>query len=308
MDNEQLFRRYDNELVLRLHNPKDLRDTRNRLADHKAFLDGRPPTPELAKAFLGRYASLKPRTRYRYTQMIRLLMRWYGQPIDDVKVKVPRSLPPYIEDKAIQELLKAIDCHKTHKGCIPRDRLLVETAFRTGMRRAELAELEPRDVHQEFLVVRDSKYNKDRVIPLAPLIARNLNAFIRSMKPNEKIFKLKAPCISMKIKYFARKAGLDESFHAHCLRHKFGTDLLESGANLRVVQELLGHENLATTQVYLAVTDESKRKAVNRLEYWKKRDPTVDDPSAGIQVVSYPKPKEDDQKKKKKKKKKKKDS
>lgn len=168
------------------------------------------------------------------------------------------------------------------------------------MRIAELANLEARDVHEDFLMVRDSKNHKDRVIPLAPFIAHKLNDFIRGMKPNEKVFKLKAPCISMKIKYFARKAGLDEDFHAHCLRHKFATDVLESGGDLKTLQELLGHENLSSTEIYLSVTDKRKRETIRQLELGKKRDPTIDDPSAGIQILSYPKAKEDDENREKK--------
>jgi integrase/recombinase XerD len=300
MGNDELFELYDNEIVLRLHNPKNLSDTRKRLAEFKEYLGGRPPSPELAKAFLTRWADKKSYTRYRYTHMIKSFMRWYGQPIDDVKVRLPKSLPPYTEDIVVQKLLDAIDDHKTHKGCIPRDRLLVELDVRTGMRRAELAELEARDVHEDFLVVRNSKYDKDRVIPLAPQLARKLNDFVRGMKPREKVFKLKGPCISMKIKYFARKAGLDESFHLHCLRHKFATDVLESGGDLRTLQELMGHENLSTTQMYLAVTDKRKRETINQLEFGKKKDPTIDDPSAGIMPMSFSKDEENDEKKPKK--------
>jgi len=300
MGNEELFRNYDNDLVLRLHNQKNLSDTRKMLGRFEAHLAGRAPSPELAKEFLAQFVNRKLRTLYRYAQMIKGFMRWYGQPIDDFKVRVPKSLPPYIDDIVVQKLLDAIEDHKTHKGSIPRDRLLVGLGVRTGMRRAELAKLEARDVHEDFLMIRESKYDKDRVMPLAPPLARKLNEFVRDMKPNEKVFKLKGPSITMKIKYFARKAGLDESFHAHCLRHKFGTDVLESGGDLRTLQELMGHENLSTTQMYLAVTDKRKRETINQLEGGKKRYPTIDDPSAGIMPMSFSKEKQGDEKKKKK--------
>lgn len=88
------------------------------------------------------------------------------------------------------------------------------------------------------------------------------------MKPEEKVFKLKAACISNKIRQFAKKAGLN-GFHTHTMRHKFATDLLERGANIKQVQELLGHENLATTEVYLSVTDQGKRDAINLLDQEK---------------------------------------
>lgn len=114
-------------------------------------------------------------------------------------------------------------------------------------------------------MVRNGKGGKDRVIPLAVSIAQRLQNFIQDMKPGEKVFKLKAACISNKIRQFAKKAGLD-GFHAHTMRHKFATDLLERGANIKQVQELLGHENLATTEVYLSVTDQGKRDAINLLD------------------------------------------
>jgi integrase/recombinase XerD len=284
MSNRDLFKRYDSELLLRLHNRKNLSDTRKILGKFEAFLGERSPSVDLAKEFLSQYVDRKPSTLYRYAQMVKSFMKWYGQPIDDYKVKIPRTLPAYIEDDQVEKLLKAIEGKKTHKASIARDRLLVELAVKTGMRRAELANLEARDVHDDFLVIRSGKGGKDRVIPLAPSIAQKLNAFVRGMKPTEKVFKLSAPGISMKVKNFARRAGL-EDFHAHSARHKFAIDLLERGANLKVVQELLGHENLSTTQVYLAVTSERMREAVNLLEGSKKKKEPPYDPTAGISPI-----------------------
>jgi len=132
------------------------------------------------------------------------------------------------------------------------------------MRRGELANLEARHIHKEFLIVREGKNNKDRVIPLSPPIALRLKNYIEGKKPNDKVFGLAAPSITMKIKAFARSAGI-EDLHTHALRHKFATDLLERGADIRSVQHLLGHENLSTTQVYLSITDKRLHEAVNLL-------------------------------------------
>ena len=265
LNNDNLFELYDSDLVLRLRNAKNLSDTRKMLTRFKEYLNGYRPSPELAKAFLSQFADKKPRTLYRYAQMIRVFMKWYGEPIDDFKVKVPKSMPPYTENSDVEKLFRAIQNKKTHKGCVTRDSLLVELALKTGMRRSELANLEPKDMHSDFLVVMNGKGGKDRLMPLANGTTQRLRNFIGDMKPDEKVFKLKAPCISNKIRQLAKKAGLSD-FHTHTMRHKFATDLLEKGANIRVVQELLGHDNLATTEVYLSLTDRGLRQAVELLE------------------------------------------
>jgi len=262
MNNEDLFQLYDSDLVLRLHNAKNLGDTRKILTRFRQYLGNYPPSPELAKSYLAPYTNRKPRTLYRYAQMLRMFMKWYGEPMDDLKVKIPKTLPPYTEDSEITRLFNAIENKKTHKGCIMRDSLLAALALKTGIRRSELGNLEVKDIHQDFLMVRSGKGGKDRIIPLAPAIAERLQNFIKGKEPEEKVFSLKPACISNKIRQFARKAGLND-FHTQTMRHKFTTDLLERGANIKQVQELLGHENLATTEVYLSITNQGLRDAVN---------------------------------------------
>ncbi|MFC1942646.1 tyrosine-type recombinase/integrase [Chloroflexota bacterium] len=264
--NDELFTLYDSDIILRLRNAKNLSDTRKILTKFKQYLNQFPPSSEIAKAFLAPFADRKPRTLYRYAQMIKAFMKWYGEPMNDFHVKVPKSLPTYASDQDIEKLFKAIENKKTHKGCIVRDSLMTELTLRTGMRRSELANLAVKDVHADFfLVVKNGKGGKDRVIPLVVELALRLHNFIRDKQPDEKVFKLKPASITMKIKKFARAAGLTD-LHAHTLRHKFATDLLERGANLKVVQQLLGHENLATTEVYLSITDQSLRDAIGLLD------------------------------------------
>ena len=81
MDNEDLFQIYDSDLVLRLHNAKNLADTWKILARFKENLGDNPPSPKIVKSFLARYADRKPRTLYRYAQMLRVFMKWYGEPM-----------------------------------------------------------------------------------------------------------------------------------------------------------------------------------------------------------------------------------
>ena len=181
--------------------------------------------------------------------------------------------------------------------------MLVDLALKTGLRRGELANLDVKDIQSDFLIVRKGKNQKDRVVPLTIPVARKLHNYIKNKKPDEKVFGLKDSTITMKIKKFATVAGTD--LHGHSLRHKFATNLRERGVDLRIVQELLGHENLSTTQVYLSFTDESLRKAVNTLEEPRisratgttqevmkgetelTLSPKFTEPNAGIQSMTY---------------------
>ncbi len=79
---------------------------------------------------------------------------------------------------------------------------------------------------------------------------------------------LNQPAYQTRLGSSPKKQGLT-GFHAHTMRHKFATDLLERGANIKQIQELLGHDNLVTTEVYLSVTEKSKRDAINLLDQEK---------------------------------------
>jgi integrase/recombinase XerD len=265
LPNNELVRLYDSEIVLRLHNSKNLRDTRNMLARFMDYLGAYPPSPELAKSFLAPYVDKKAATLYRYAQMIKAFMKWYGEPIDDVKIKVPKTLPPYTEDSNIEKLLVIIPQKRSHKSCIERDQLMVLLDWKSGLRRAELANLRVRDVHGDAVIVRSGKGKKDRMVPLPSKVAARLHEFIKDKNPDELVLGLKPASLGMKIKQFAMKAGLS-SLHTHSLRHKFATDVLESGTNVKVLQALLGHENLNTTEVYLSLTDRELYAAAKRLD------------------------------------------
>ena len=83
-------------------------------------------------------------------------MRYYGEPIDDFPLpKVPRSLPTYYDDTEVEKLFSAIENKKSHKGIINRDSLLLSLALISGLRWSELANLEPRHIHTDFIEVKE---------------------------------------------------------------------------------------------------------------------------------------------------------
>ncbi|MFC1991458.1 tyrosine-type recombinase/integrase [Chloroflexota bacterium] len=270
MSNDELFLKYQPEMRLKIHNQINLKSDIALLDKFREFLGDSRPSPSLAKEFISGYHQRSLSTQARYVATIKGFMGWYGEPIDDVKIKVPKRLPQYVENEQIEKLLSSIRDKKSHKRSIERDLLIVELYHKTGMRRNELAGLKVRDVHKDFIMVIKGKGEKDRMIPLLPDIAGRLNSFVSRRQPDESVFGLTGPSIGNKISIFARKSGLKD-IHTHSLRHKYATDLLESGANIRAVQQLLGHSDLSTTQGYLAITDESLRDAVNGLDKKEKQ-------------------------------------
>ncbi len=104
MTNSDLLKLYNDDLVLRLHNAKNLKDTQTLLGHFMDFLGQYPPSPELAKSLLAKYAKYNAYTLYRYTQMVKAFLKWYGEPLSDVHIKIPKALPTYTEDVDIQKL------------------------------------------------------------------------------------------------------------------------------------------------------------------------------------------------------------
>jgi integrase/recombinase XerD len=199
--------------------------------------------------------------------MVKAFMTWYGEPLDDLIIKVPKSIPKYTDDSTIDKVRDAIQNKRSHKKIIPRDLLLFDMYRKTGLRRAELSNLLVKDVHADFVEVRLGKGKKDRTVPLGSELGLRLHNYIRehNLKPDDRIFNLTPGSISNKIRQFADKAGVPE-VHTHSLRHKFANDLLERNVNLKIVQDLMGHENLNTTQVYLSTTEKSRREAIAKLD------------------------------------------
>jgi integrase/recombinase XerC len=171
--------------------------------------------------------------------------------------KLPHSLPKSIPSQSLGSMLDELD------GQTPvelRDRAILETLYGTGLRVSELASLSVRDVaHTQFIRV-TGKGNKDRTIPIPGAARRALDAYLSTGRPS-----LCGPSTGTALWIGVRGGRMDArgirrivqarlgSF-PHALRHSFATHLLENGADLRSVQDLLGHTELATTQLYTSVT------------------------------------------------------
>ena len=165
---EGAFALYEGELAFRHRSAKAIHEAKRVLNHFHDYLGEYPPTPELAKSFLSNFNHRKPTTLARYAAELKLFLKWYGEDLD-INIKVPKTLPSYVEKADIEKLLDAIKSKNTHRKTIDRDILLVDLAIHTGLRRSELANLKVGDIdlERQVLIVRKGKGAKDRVIPLS---------------------------------------------------------------------------------------------------------------------------------------------
>jgi integrase/recombinase XerC len=158
-----------------------------------------------------------------------------------------------------------------------RDAAILETLYSCGLRISELCNLEAADIdwHNQLVRVR-GKGKKERMIPIGAPALESVRLYwkVRDYDPaggmpvflahEKKVSSLKPRAVQARLKRYLQTAGLDPALTPHKLRHSFATHLLDAGADLRSVQELLGHAHLVTTQVYTHVTTDRLKKAYNK--------------------------------------------
>jgi integrase/recombinase XerD len=176
-----------------------------------------------------------------------------------------KRLPKALTDAEIKKLLTHEQPETPHSLC---DQAILELAYASGLRLSELKNLRLEQLHLDagFINV-IGKGNKERVVPVGRTAAAALNRFIETGRP--KLVTPRSPAavfltkrgtpfasvtLWLRIKNRVRRAGISRNITPHMLRHSFATHLLEHGADLRVIQELLGHANISTTEVYTHVT------------------------------------------------------
>ena len=188
-----------------------------------------------------------------------------------VRPKLPRSLPRPLSVADVQRLL-ASPADATPAGL--RDRAVLETLYGSGLRVSELVGLDVDDLEMEEGSVRVmGKGSKERDVPLGGYARSALAAYLTRARPalatarsrsalflNQRGGRLTRQGCAKILAAQVRRAGIGKRVTPHTLRHSFATHLLEGGADVRVVQELLGHASVATTQIYTLVTKEHLRE------------------------------------------------
>ena len=185
--------------------------------------------------------------------------------------KIPRSLPRPLSAEDVERLLSGPAARTPAEL---RDRAVLETLYGAGLRISELVGLDVDDLDLEEGSVRAfGKGSKERIVPLGRPAADALRRYLSRGRPhldrrhrpelflNAQGGGLTRAGVFLVLRRLAEKAGLEpERVHPHLLRHSFATHLLEGGADLRSVQEMLGHADLATTELYTHVSDRRRRE------------------------------------------------
>ncbi|MBI2831753.1 MAG: site-specific tyrosine recombinase XerD [Chloroflexi bacterium] len=191
--------------------------------------------------------------------------------------KVAKSLPKYLSVKQVQQLIDQPSRLNTHEG--KRDKAMLALLWASGMRVSELVSLNLGDVDKENGYVRCfGKGHKERLVPIYPEAAHAVEEYLKEARPhlahnsNERALflnrrgeRLTRQGFWQILKDYAKKAELGSvTVTPHTLRHSFATHMLSGGADLRSVQELLGHANISTTQVYTHLTSDHVRRTYKK--------------------------------------------
>lgn len=190
--------------------------------------------------------------------------------------RIGRRLPEVLTVEEIDDMIAAIDM-TTAEG--QRNRAIIETLYGCGVRVSELVNLEISKVYfdEQFVVV-TGKGNKERIVPISEVALNEISAYIREsrsrlrIKPGEDhiLFlnrsghRLTRVMVFYIVKRLAELAGVRKVISPHTLRHSFATHLLEGGANLRAIQQMLGHESIATTEIYIHIDRSKLREEIMR--------------------------------------------
>jgi len=155
-----------------------------------------------------------------------------------------------------------------------KHKCILEVIYSAGLRRSEVLNLKPEDIDSKRMriKVRGGKGKKDRYSLLSEGVLKDLRDYFKAYKPKVWLFEgqsggqYSATSVVKLLKKYALKAGIKKRVHIHMLRHSFATHLLEQGTNLRIIQDLLGHEDIKTTEIYTHISSAEIDKVINPID------------------------------------------
>jgi integrase/recombinase XerD len=187
--------------------------------------------------------------------------------LDVAKVHRPKSAKTLSAVLSREEVKLILEAHGNMKH-----RAMLSLIYACGLRRSELLNLKPGDVDSKrhVLIIRQAKGRKDRIAPISEKLIEMLREYYKAYRPKAWLFegqtsgeKYSDKSLEKVLKQAVQKAGINKPVSLHWLRHSYATHLLESGTDLRYIQELLGHKSSKTTEIYTHVSTRSIRNIVS---------------------------------------------
>ncbi|MDP2722860.1 MAG: site-specific tyrosine recombinase XerD [Bacteroidales bacterium] len=184
------------------------------------------------------------------------------------------KLPEYLTIEEIEKLMAQIDLSSPQGE---RNKAIVETLYGCGLRVSELVNMHVSDLHlREGIITVTGKGDKQRLVPLGKMAEKQINIYLKQVrihatpvKKAENILflnnrggKLSRQMVFIMVKDLVQKAGILKTISPHTFRHSYATHLVQAGANLRAVQQLLGHASITTTEIYTHLNTRDLRKAI----------------------------------------------
>ncbi len=196
-------------------------------------------------------------------------------------VETPRSTKKLPRVLSIEEVERLLDAPDTSKPEGLRDKAMMELMYSSGLRVSELLSLKVSQINYEKGIIRIiGKGNKERIVPVGEFAMEYVAKYVTTARKKNKgrnsqtLFlnrygePLSRVYFFLQIKKYALEAGIDKEISPHTIRHCFATHMLENGAELRAIQEMLGHSSIATTQIY---TNISSRRILSAYDLYSKR-------------------------------------
>lgn len=273
MKKEEFLKKIETELKISKNSPYTLR---NYLIANSNFLDFVKKNPEDAnqddvKLYLAENLSSKASLstilflsaiKYSY---LNILQKDITAGIK--RPKKEKRIPTVLSQDETRKLLSAIENKKS--------RLMLSLMYACGFRVSELVSLKVSDLefNEKIGHVRQAKGKKDRIFNIPNFLSNELSEQVQMQKQNNQEYLFSGPKGKLSIRNIekitriaARNSGIQKNIHCHTLRHSFATHLLESGTDIRRIQELLGHADLSTTQIYTHVSSEQIKKIQSPLD------------------------------------------
>ncbi len=256
------------DLYLAANNVNDVSNVNDRIL--KAYIDELTESGAKPSTISRSIASIKAFFHYQYSQE-----KIAKDP--SLLLKAPKIEKKFPEILTTDEVVKLLEQPKGDTPKDIRDKAMLELLYATGIRVTELINLEVDDVNLKMSYLLCSEGSKERIIPFGAAAKEALTRYLKSgreaMVSDRSSKLLFANCSGQHmsrqgfwklIKYYAKKAGIDADITPHTLRHSFAAHLVENGADLRSVQEMLGHSDISTTQIYASMNHNHIREVYTR--------------------------------------------